>query len=457
MKRPGPPTARNLLVRQHMRKAFVVAVGLLSGCVAATPPATMPSGPQFEPIEVAGTPGGEPDPGTGYVPDPEREGAPSSTAPAGCEDPATDPTDPTDPTAPTTTEGCETAPLDPMATASDAEIDAALDGFGTWFEDPEYGRVWRPDATAVGANFTPYETCGSWVWTDAGWTFACDWDWGWLPFHYGQWDWFDDSYWAWVPDDVWSPGWVDWRSGSDYVGWRPTQPIRDHRPGHGRPTGPTIRDHRHGPSRDVHWTFVPPGDLGKHNIRAHVSRDLAAALAGTHPGKPAIKGESPVRISVVMGSRFGGFGGFGGTIRDHRTPAPIVRAPDTVVRPSDVGRGGTYQPAWRPAYRPPALRAPDVRNPDVQIQRVVRPHQPDVRSPDVHPGRPQPIPRWNPPADRPQPPAMPIRTYDPPSRPSAPRSYDPPSHRDDAPSRSDPPSHGESPSHAHSDGNGRRR
>ena len=68
-----------------------------------------------------------------------------------------------------------------MGSVTDTEIDATLQPYGEWIEDPDYGRVWRPYATAVGADFTPYETCGSWVWTTAGWSFQCDWDWGWLP------------------------------------------------------------------------------------------------------------------------------------------------------------------------------------------------------------------------------------------------------------------------------------
>ena len=60
--------------------------------------------------------------------------------------------------------------------------------------------------TVVGMDFTPYETAGSWVDSNQGWAFQCDWDWGWLPFHYGRWGWFDEGgYWGWVPGYQWTP------------------------------------------------------------------------------------------------------------------------------------------------------------------------------------------------------------------------------------------------------------
>jgi hypothetical protein len=85
-----------------------------------------------------------------------------------------------------------------VGSCTDGEISATLDPHGEWVWIEGYGYVWRPYPTVVGVDFTPYETCGTWVWTEWGWTFACEWDWGWLPFHYGRWGWFDD-YWPGCP------------------------------------------------------------------------------------------------------------------------------------------------------------------------------------------------------------------------------------------------------------------
>jgi len=54
-------------------------------------------------------------------------------------------------------------PSDPIAIVGDAEIDATLEGYGQWIETDDYGQVWRPDATVVGVDFTPYESGGSWA------------------------------------------------------------------------------------------------------------------------------------------------------------------------------------------------------------------------------------------------------------------------------------------------------
>ena len=100
----------------------------------------------------------------GYYQNPNQPGDPQGydqLAPQG--DPSAqlgDPNAPQDPDA---------QPADPqqdpqaMADVDDTEIDTTLQGYGSWDEDPDYGRVWRPDATVVGADFTPYESCGSWV------------------------------------------------------------------------------------------------------------------------------------------------------------------------------------------------------------------------------------------------------------------------------------------------------
>jgi hypothetical protein len=118
------------------------------------------------------------------------------------------------------------------AGAARAEADVSVGVFydtlsphGEWVEVRGVGRVWRPSRTIVGADFEPYASGGHWVYTDYGWSFESERDWGWAPFHYGRW--YDDpSYgWLWVPGTVWGPAWVDWRFGGGYVGWAPLAPV----------------------------------------------------------------------------------------------------------------------------------------------------------------------------------------------------------------------------------------
>ncbi len=270
---------------------LVVALIAMSGCVHqdATVDTRFP-----EPIEVNGPPGGEMEPSWQAV------GSPTSSVVTASVDPA--------------------APGYAIGTVTDTEIDQTLDGYGEWIWVDAYGWVWRPYATEVGVDFTPYETCGSWVWTDDyGWVYGCDWEWGWLPFHYGQWGWFDD-YWAWVPDYEWSPAWVDWRGGGGYVGWAPQVPVvrdhrththtpRDHRGGDHDPStaqgGVVVRDHRRATQRDSHWRFATVDDFGKRNIRAHLFKHAAEGLrVTTTVPRPPVRGNvRAVSAAAVMGDR----------------------------------------------------------------------------------------------------------------------------------------------------------
>src|SRR5580658_7598309 len=59
-----------------------------------------------------------------------------------------------------------------------------LSPHGPWINYPGYGYVWMPDA---GPDFKPYSTNGHWVYSNEGWIWASDYEWGWAVFHYGNW------------------------------------------------------------------------------------------------------------------------------------------------------------------------------------------------------------------------------------------------------------------------------
>jgi hypothetical protein len=92
-----------------------------------------------------------------------------------------------------------------------------LDANGSWANDAEVGRVWRPN---VDADWSPYSN-GRWTWTVYGWTWCPYETWGWAPFHYGRWGFGARLGWYWIPGSVWGPAWVSWAHGGDYVGWCP--------------------------------------------------------------------------------------------------------------------------------------------------------------------------------------------------------------------------------------------
>ena len=377
-----------------------------------------------------------------------------------------DPADPVDPGGPTGASGAAGVAVDPQAPdggaltdptarVSDTEIDVTLNAHGQWIDTDDYGQVWRPDATAVGVDFTPYESGGSWEYTDAGWAFASDYTWGWLPFHYGRWAWFHD-YWGWVPGHRWGPAWVDWRHGGGIVGWRPRPPrARDHRNG-----GPNMRDHRHGSGtvvrdhrsaqvHDAHWRFATTSDFGRPHVRSHLYGNLAEGLRVTSKvTAPPLRARTTIHAPDLMRNRFTAGG------RDHRSvdpgrPYPGPQGVRSYQGPQGYPPAGAQRDATRGyQQQPPGNQQPGGYQPPRGYQQPGGYQQPPRGYQQLPRGYQQP-PRGyqQPPRGYQQPPrggASPVRGYSPP------RSYRPPS---SAPSRSSSaPSHTGSFGGSHSSG-----
>jgi hypothetical protein len=253
----------------------------------------------------------------------------------------------------------------PTAGVTDVEINATLDGYGEWVDTEDYGPVWRPDATVVGVDFTPYETAGSWAYTDAGWAFASDYNWGWLPFHYGRWAWFEDS-WGWVPGHRWSPAWVDWRCGGGVTGWRPRMPHPrspndPNRAHHHYGRGELMRDGRRAQVHDGHWRFAADRDFGRPHIRSHLYGNTAEGLRLTSRVQaPSYRARTTLRANDVMRDRYSVRRYGAPTQQGYRQPQRVQRyAPgQTYQRPSNPGRA--YQRPYTPgqSYQRPERYAP---------------------------------------------------------------------------------------------------
>ena len=80
-----------------------------------------------------------------------------------------------------------------------------LSPYGHWIDYPGMGYVFMPD---VGPEFKPYSTNGHWLYTNEGWVWASDYNWGWATFHYGRWFYEDGYGWMWIPGHEWAPAWV---------------------------------------------------------------------------------------------------------------------------------------------------------------------------------------------------------------------------------------------------------
>ncbi|HTE55920.1 MAG TPA: DUF6600 domain-containing protein [Kofleriaceae bacterium] len=289
----------------------------------------------------------------------------------------------------------------------DASVDTFYDSlrpYGRWVRSPSYGLIWVPSRSVVGAAFVPYSSNGQWQYTDVGWMFQSDWNWGWAPFHYGRW-YRDTGYgWVWVPGSTWAPAWVDWRFGGDVVGWAPLAP-RHHR---------TV------------WTFANARDLNRRDIRRYVIRNPGRYYRSTRPVRYRVRSGRSYWFSGPRGASFERAARFkvrpirvrppragivarvrlqGGRVHNERIARPRHREITQSRRelPARTRRPG----APRPDVRRPGVGRPDPRRPD---PRRPDPRRPDVRRPDVRDR--QAPPRGREVRERPQPRSAPPRGHE---------------------------------------------
>ncbi len=99
------------------------------------------------------------------------------------------------------------------------EYESELAYYGQWVYERPYGYVWVPDVYHY--TWRPYYH-GRWIWYPiCGWTWVSYEPWGWCVSHYGRWHWRLGLGWYWIPTRYWSPAWVHWYHGYDYIGWCP--------------------------------------------------------------------------------------------------------------------------------------------------------------------------------------------------------------------------------------------
>jgi len=211
--------------------------------------------------------------------------------------------------------------------------------YGDWVHSDRYGWVWTP--YDMPRDWRPY-TLGRWEYTDHGWTWVSDEEWGWAAFHYGRW-YHDHHYgWAWIPGTEWGPAWVAWREGDGYVGWAPLPPQAEWRAGIGLSIGDVDLNVSLGSDS---WTFVNE----RHLIEPHVYRHVVVptnnvtiirrAPVVTHyryvDGRVINYGIPVDRVEHVVGRRI------------YRTPVSVVdTAPrrGAYVRYGDGGSVHIYRP-----------------------------------------------------------------------------------------------------------------
>ena len=92
-----------------------------------------------------------------------------------------------------------------------------LSGYGRWVYVAGTGEMWVP---YVSTTWRPY-SYGRWVWSSYGWTWISYEPWGYVPHHYGSWQYLSSYGWCWQPGYTWRPAHVQWYTGGGYVGWYP--------------------------------------------------------------------------------------------------------------------------------------------------------------------------------------------------------------------------------------------
>lgn len=127
-----------------------------------------------------------------------------------------------------------------------------LNPYGRWMTNPRFGEVWIYNDP----SFRPYYSDGHWDYTNYGWEWVSDFDWGWAPFHYGRWE-YDPSYgWMWIPGYDWGAAWVSWSAYDDYYGWAPL--------GYGVDIGVGF-----GSIPYDRWTFIPRANICDRDINRY--------------------------------------------------------------------------------------------------------------------------------------------------------------------------------------------
>lgn len=152
---------------------------------------------------------------------------------------------------------------------ADATVDIdyfydALSPYGDWVQVEGYGYAFQPFVTVDDPEWRPY-TDGQWAYTDAGWTWVSNEDFGWATYHYGRWM-KAGNLWLWLPGNEWAPAWVSWRYSPEYVGWAPLPPEAVWQPDVGFSVA-VDTTYDIGPA---YYSFVPIRFFGAPRLRTYV-------------------------------------------------------------------------------------------------------------------------------------------------------------------------------------------
>jgi len=188
------------------------------------------------------------------------------------------------------------APSDEEAVASQPDDDVAfLARYGEWIDVPAFHQVWRPYVTA---DWRPF-SYGHWVWDDYdnAWAWVSYEPYGWLVYHYGNWDYEPGYGWLWIPGNDWSPARVEWMTYGDFAGWAPLPPPAVNWP-----------DPWSGMQISV-WNFVEVNNFTQENVGQYRivkpvrAGDVSPVTVRRPPDVKTIETRSHTTVTVVKNQR----------------------------------------------------------------------------------------------------------------------------------------------------------
>jgi ferric-dicitrate binding protein FerR (iron transport regulator) len=197
-----------------------------------------------------------------------------------------------------------------------------LDEYGSWRNSPEYGNVWVPSGVAY--DWAPYRN-GHWIWVSPwGWTWVEDEPWGYAPFHYGRWVYYD-NYWGWAPGPYYArpyyaPALVAWFGGGGWgvgfgfgggYGWCPL--------GFGEPFIP--------------WYGVSYGYFNRVNITNTHITNITNVYNNTYINRNSLHGGEPLRYANLKNRN-----GFTAVSRDTLVNSRSVARNNIRVSPNEMSR-----------------------------------------------------------------------------------------------------------------------
>jgi hypothetical protein len=224
------------------------------------------------------------------------------------------------------------------------DFHSTLDSHGSWVEDPTYGQIWVPSSDEVGPDFAPYVSEGSWAYDD-DYVWMSNYEWGWVPFHYGRWAWAGGR-WGWIPGRVYAGAWVNWRVGPEgygYCGWGPMAPAFGWRGGVAFGLGAEVV------SRPGPVVFVGREDLFAPRVGARVvvGPRMATIAAETRPFGRAEAGPAghPIAQGVIHGPSPASLGIQASAVVRVDPRNPNVARARAFARPSSAVAAGAHAPS----------------------------------------------------------------------------------------------------------------